>query len=49
MLPVGLATLQVSGDVTTHTGVPWTESEEGTTSVTVVEPDPSPTFLATMV
>jgi hypothetical protein len=40
-----LVTMQVSGAVTAQTGVPWTVSEDGTSSLTVAVPAPSPTFL----
>jgi len=49
VLPLGLATLQVSGEVTAQAGVPVTVRADGTTSVTVADPAPSPTFLMAMV
>jgi hypothetical protein len=47
VLPDGLATMQLSvaGVVTTHPGVPWTVSEDGTSSVTVADPVAVPTFV----
>jgi hypothetical protein len=49
VLPVVLATVQVSGIVTAQTGVPLTVSDDGTASVTMADPAPSPTFLTTTV
>src|SRR5580700_9783919 len=47
--PLGLATAQVSDAVTAHVGVPWTARLDGTSSVIVAEPAPSPTFLMAIV
>jgi len=49
VLPVVLATVQVSGIVTAQAGVPLTVRDDGTASVTVADPAPSPTFLTTTV
>ena len=49
VLPVVLATVQVSGIVTAQTGVPLTVRDDGTASVTMADPAPSPTFLTTTV
>jgi hypothetical protein len=49
VLPLGLLTEQVSGDVTAQAGVPLTVRDDGTASVTVADPVPSPTFLTATV
>jgi hypothetical protein len=49
VLPLGLLTEQVSGDVTAQAGVPLTVRDDGTASVTVADPAPSPTFLTATV
>jgi hypothetical protein len=49
VLPVVLVTVQVSGAVTAHVGVPWIVRFDGRVSVIVAVPAPSPTFLVTTV
>jgi hypothetical protein len=49
VLPLGLITEQVSGVVTAQAGVPLTVRDDGTASVTVADPAPSPTFLTATV
>ena len=49
VLPVVLVTVQVSGAVTAHVGVPLIVRFDGKVSVITADPAPSPTFLTTTV